>query len=102
MDGPISYPITVATSEIGMLVSILAVMYLNFVMIVSTVSNPPVINSVSPINTSTVRVNWTRPTMPNGKVIHYTIVYLIGFNSEEIRVPYSEQEVSIDIRLLCM
>ena len=57
-------------------------------------SNPPVINTVTAISSSTVRVNWTRPTTPNGIITTYTISYDTGSNIGSRSVPYNGEEVS--------
>ena len=63
-------------------------------MTVLIVANPPVINAVVNISSSVVRVNWTRPTMPNGIITTYTIRYVANSNSESMNIPYNGEEVS--------
>ena len=60
----------------------------------STAPNLPVINTIIAINNSTVRVTWTRPTMPNGIITSYTIRYVTNSNIESENVPYTGGEVS--------
>ena len=62
-------------------------------MYVSVAPNPPVINAIIDINNSTVRVIWTRPTIPNGIITIYTIMYFTDSNSENMTVPYNGEEV---------
>ena len=71
-------------------------------MTVSTAPNPPVINAIIDINNSTVRVTWTRPTMPNGVIAVYTIRYVTDSDgiSGNLNVPYNGEEVSVV--LLCL
>jgi len=59
--------------------------------VLCTAPNPPVINATVNINTSTVRVTWIRPTMPNGIITIYTITYN---NSTNVTVPYNGTNVS--------
>ena len=61
------------------------------IMIFAQLSNPPVINTIVDINSSTVRVTWTRPTMPNGIITTYTVTYN---NSMSMTVPYNGENVS--------
>ena len=57
--------------------------------------SPPVINAVTAINSTSVRVEWSIPINPNGILTVFTITY----NTEESdstteNVPYSGQLVS--------
>ena len=65
-------------------------------MTVSTAPNPPVISAIIDINNSTVRVTWTRPTMPNGIITTYIIRYVTDSDgiSGNMNVPYDGEEVS--------
>ena len=65
-------------------------------------SNPPVINTVTAISSSAVRVNWTRPTRPNGIITTYTISYDTNSNSGSRSVPYNGEEVSKTTLCSCM
>ena len=62
-------------------------------MYISVAPNPPVINAIIAINNSTVRVIWTRPTMPNGIITVYTIMYFTDSSSENMTAPYNGEEV---------
>ena len=64
---------------------------------ISVAPNPPIINTIIAINNSTVRVTWTRPTMLNGIITVYTIMYFTDSNSENMSVPYNGGEVNIVI-----
>ena len=68
----------------------------------STASNAPVINAVIAINNSTVHVTWTRPTMPNGIITTYTIIYFTDSNSGNVSVPNNVEEVSVFINEKCV
>ena len=59
-------------------------------------STPPAINTIISISNSTIRVNWTRPTMPNGIITIYTVTYVVdgSSNNESMNVPYNGEEVS--------
>ena len=59
-----------------------------------TASTPPAINTVTGISSSAVRVTWTRPTMPNGIITTYTIMYVVDGNNMNVNVPYNGEEVS--------
>ena len=65
-------------------------------MTLSTAPNPPIISAVTDINNSTVRVTWTRPTIPNGIITTYTIRYVTDSDgiSGNMNVPYDGEEVS--------
>ena len=62
-------------------------------MYVSVAPNPPVINAIIAINNSTVHLIWTRPTIPNGIITVYTIMYFTDSNSGSMTVPYNGEEV---------
>ena len=63
-----------------------------------TASNPPVILSVTTVDTQSVHVTWRTPTQPNGVLISYTITYNIDHgNNITIDVPYNGELVSIYI-----
>ena len=56
--------------------------------------SPPVINSVTTTDSTSVRVEWSIPTNPNGILTFYTITYSIeGSVSKTVDVPYSGQLV---------
>ena len=61
---------------------------------ISVAPNPPVINAIIDINNSTVRVTWTRPTMLNGIITVYTIIYFTDSYSGNMSVPYNGGEVN--------
>ena len=67
----------------------------------STASDPPIINTIITINNSTVRVTWTRPTMPNGNITSYTIRYVTDSNGRSVNVPYNGDQVNTSILCLC-
>ena len=57
--------------------------------------SPPVINAVTAIDSTSIRVEWSMPTNPNGILTFYTIQYSIeGGVSTTVNVPYSGQLVS--------
>ena len=61
--------------------------------------SPPVINAVTAIDSTSVRVEWSIPTNPNGILTFYTITYNIeDDDSRTVNIPYNGQLVS----LLCM
>ena len=52
--------------------------------------SPPVINTVTAIDSTSVQVEWSIPTNPNGILTVYTITYSIeGGVSMTISVPYN-------------
>ena len=58
--------------------------------------SPPVINAVTAIDSTSVRVEWSMPTKPNGILTFYTIAYNIeGGDSKTVKIPYNGQPVSI-------
>ena len=93
--GSISDPIVVRTAEAGeMLVN--KVVY-NILMhtYMTTAPSPPVINAVTAIDSTSVRVEWSMPPNPNGILTVYTITYSIeGNNNRAINIPYNGQPVS--------
>ena len=61
-------------------------MYVNL-LIISIAPNPPNITAVVNISSSIVRVTWTRPTMPNGIITMYTIMYTVdGGDDQSVNV----------------
>ena len=61
----------------------------------NTAPSPPVINEVTAIDSTSVRVEWSIPTNPNGMLTIYTIMYNIeGGSSRTNNVPYNGQLVS--------
>ena len=62
--------------------------------IVSTASSPPVINTVTTINSSVIHVSWSRPTILNGIITMYTITYDASGDTRNIDVNYNGQQVS--------
>ena len=62
----------------------------------TTAPSPPVINAVTAIDSTSVRVEWSMPTNPNGMLTVYTITYNIeGGDSINVKIPYNGQPVSI-------
>ena len=58
----------------------------------STASTPPIIEMVTDINSSAVRVTWSQPAMPNGIISLYTITYTVdGDSRDDVDVDYSEE-----------
>ena len=54
------------------------------------------INSVTGISNSTVRVMWTRPVALNGILINYTIVYTVeGVSQSSVTVDYNGEPVKV-------
>ena len=89
--GPMSDPFTVVTAQSGNASYYYLVSIKDYL---CTASNPPVINTIIAINNSTVRVNWTRPTMPNGIITVYTIRYVTDNNGGSMDVPYNGEQVN--------
>jgi len=58
------------------------------------VADPPVIDDITNISSSVVRVTWTRPAVLNGILVSYTIMYIINGGSRSTTVDYNEEEVS--------
>ena len=57
--------------------------------------SPPVINAVTAIDSTSVQVQWSKPTNPNGILLTYTITYIIeGSGSVTENIPYNGQPVS--------
>ena len=57
--------------------------------------SPPVINAVTAIDSTSVRVEWSMPIKPNGILTFYTIAYNIqGGDSITMNIPYNGQSVS--------
>ena len=69
----------------------------------SIAPSPIIINSVTGINTSTVRVTWTTPDLLNGILLNgilisYTIVYTVeGVSQSPVTVNYNGEPVSLCI-----
>ena len=64
----------------------------------SIAPSPIMINSVTGINNSAVRVMWTRPAVLNGILISYTIVYTVeGVSQSPVTVDYNGELVSLYI-----
>ena len=100
LPGPTSDPVNVTTSQSGILgVDHYSNSYVHNDL--STVPNPPVINTVVNISSNSVCVIWTRPTMPNGIITSYTIRYVANSNSGSMNVPYNGEEVSTIISYSC-
>ena len=60
-----------------------------------TAPNPPVILSVTTIDSQSVHVIWNAPTQPNGVLISYTITYTIDDNSSsDFIIPFNGNTVS--------
>ena len=56
--------------------------------------SPPLINTVTAIDSTSVRVEWSIPINPNGILTFYTITYSIEIGvSTTVDVPYSGQLV---------
>ena len=68
-------------------------MYISMYML--SASTPPTIDTVTGISNSTIHVNWTRPTMPNGIITIYTVTHLVdgSTNSESMNISYNGAEV---------
>ena len=61
-----------------------------------TAPNPPVILSVTTIDSQSVHVTWRAPTQPNGVLNSYTVTYNINHGSSgRIDVPYDGNPVRI-------
>ena len=52
------------------------------------------INNITDISSSVVRVTWTRPDVLNGILISYTITYVTDGPPTDMIVDYNQQEVS--------
>ena len=96
-NGPMSDPpVVVTTAEARK--GINQLMY-NNLYDYSIAPSPIIINSVTGINTSTVRVTWTTPDLLNGILISYTIVYTVEGVSQPttVTVNYNGEPVSLYI-----
>ena len=82
--GPKSDPIIVTTDQQGWNLSSTNNLTLSNV----SASNPPVILSLTTIDSQSVRVTWRTPTQPNGVLISYTITYTAGGKTITTTVPY--------------
>jgi len=93
--GSKSNPITATTDQKGWYLVKHTQNSNNLIMLNVSASNPPVILSVTTIDSQSVNVTWRAPTQPNGVLISYTITYTIDDNSSEatLTVPY-ERNVS--------
>ena len=61
----------------------------------NTAPSPPVIDEVTAIGSTSVRVEWSIPTNPNGILTIYTIMYNIeGGSNRTVNVLYNGQLVS--------
>ena len=64
--------------------------------------SPPVINAVTTTDSTSVRVEWSIPTNPNGILTFYTITYSIESGvSTTVDVPYSGQLVRGYVNSYC-
>ena len=62
---------------------------------INSAPSPPVINAVTAIDSTSVQVEWSIPTNPNGMLTIYTIMYNVeGGSSRTVNVPYNGQPVS--------
>ena len=60
-----------------------------------TVPSPPIINEITAIDSTSVRVQWSIPNSINGILTTYTIVYSIeDGNNITVNVPYNGLLVS--------
>ena len=70
-------------------------MFSSLCVIVTTVPSPPIINAVTAVDSTSVQVQWSKPTNPNGILSIYTITYIIeGSGSVTENIPYNGQPVS--------
>ena len=61
----------------------------------NTAPSPPIINEITALDSTSVRVLWSVPNYLNGILTTYTIVYSIeGGNNITVDVPYNGQLVS--------
>ena len=61
----------------------------------TTAPSPPVINAVTAIDSTSVQVEWSRPTNLNGMLTFYTIAYNVEVGSNRaVNIPYNGQPVS--------
>ena len=64
-------------------------------MYITIAPSPPVINAVTAIDSTSVRVEWSIPNNTNGVLTFYTITYSIDDGvSTTVDIPYSGQLVS--------
>ena len=62
---------------------------------ITTAPNPPVINAVTAIDSTSVQIEWSMPTNPNGILTFYTIAYNVEVGSNRaVNIPYNGQPVS--------
>ena len=70
-------------------------MFSSLCVIITVAPSPPVINAVTAIDSTSVQVQWSKPTNPNGILLIYTITYIIeGSGSVTVNIPYNGQPVS--------
>ena len=55
----------------------------------SVASTPPIIEMVTGISSTIVRVTWEQPDMPNGNITLYTITYSVDDVSSDVNVSYT-------------
>ena len=94
--GSMSDPITVRTAEAGEVLVNKVVYNILIHTYMTTAPSPPVINAVTAIDSTSVQVEWSIPSSPNGMLTVYTITYSIeGGDSITVKIPYNGQPVSI-------
>jgi len=96
--GPISDPVTVTTAYPGTVTACTCTYCtLNSVhhIIFPAAPNPPVLISVTTIDSQSVHATWRAPTQPNGVLTSYTISYHTNTGSDlSVDVPYNGRMVS--------
>ena len=95
--GSISDPIVVRTAEAGEM--LFNKVFYNILLhtYMTTAPSPPVINAVTAIDSTSVRIEWSMPTNLNGLLTAYTIAYNIeGDNNinRTVNISYNGQPVS--------
>ena len=93
--GSISDPIVVRTAEAGEV--LFSKVFHNILMhtYMTTAPSPPMINAVTAIDSTSVRVEWSMPSNLNGILTVYMIAYNIeGNNNRAMNITYNGQPVS--------
>ena len=94
-DGPQSNTAAVMTLEAGMIKDHNMMFILRYTLL-AIASTPPIIETVTDISSTTVRVTWQRPDMPNGMITSYTITYSVdGVGRDSVNVGYNGEVCSL-------
>lgn len=93
-DGPTTDPIIVRTAEQGTL-QILLVNNYNVTKLFLLAPTPPLIESLTIIDSESVHVEWNRPENLNGILTHYNITYVTPSGTQTLITLYNGLEVRI-------